>query len=140
MSEEYTGRVAATVVPRTDEERYFLVARRNDSGDWEFPGGKEHVDEDLLATADREMDEEFSIEVTAVESEPGYAWKGGGYDIIPVYAEHVYKDLEKAIDEELLTDHSEYIWIDTENLGTNLENAREKLGEEIKALEAFDLL
>ncbi|MFB6099861.1 MAG: NUDIX domain-containing protein [Candidatus Nanohalobium sp.] len=140
MSERYTGRVAATVIPRTGEERYFLVARRNDNGDWEFPGGKEHVDEDSLYTAEREMDEEFSIEVTAVKSKPDYIWKGGEYDIIPVYAEHMYRDMEKVIDEELLTDHSEYTWIDTENLGTNLENAREKLGEEIKALEAFDLL
>jgi 8-oxo-dGTP pyrophosphatase MutT (NUDIX family) len=140
MSEEYTGRVAATVVSRTSEGRYFLVSKREDNGDWEFPGGKQHTGESLKVTAEREMDEEFNLELKGVKASPEHSWKGGGHEIVPVLATHQEEDLEEEIEEDKRTDHTNHAWIDAKNLGANLENAREKLGEEIKGLEAFDLI
>lgn len=40
---DYTGRVAAVVIPRSDDEKEFLIAKRSDNGEWEFPGGKEDL-------------------------------------------------------------------------------------------------
>lgn len=140
MPETYTGRVAATVIPRTEEKRYFLAAKRNDSGEWEFPGGKQHVDEDLLTAAEREIKEEFSLEVKSIEAKPEDQWQGGGYDIVPVYATHDYTDLDKEIERKNMTDHAEHVWLDTQNLGSNLENPREELDDEIRGLEAFDFI
>jgi|GEM_PF-1762128 len=137
---KYTGKVAATVIPRTEKEEKFLIAKRSDNGDWEFPGGKQHIDESLTKTAEREIKEEFDLNVTGVEAKPEYCWNGGGYTIIPVLARHSYKDLENQIEESSMIDHDKHIYIHPNRLGSNLENAEEKLGKEIKALEAFDLL
>jgi len=72
--EKHTGKVAATVIPRTKEEKEFLVALRVDyeEEEWEFPGGKEEFNEDgnpegLKATAEREIKEELDIEIEAEE-------------------------------------------------------------------------
>lgn len=140
MSEEYTGKVAAVVIPKTSEEKEFLLAKRSDNGDWEFPGGKQHADESIEETGEREIQEEFNIEISAERARPEYSWKGGGYDIIPVYATHEYDNLNKILDDDEMTDHSTHEFIRPEKLGFNLEDAEEKLSKEIKALEAFNLL
>ena len=137
MSEGYTGKVAAVVIPRTSFEEEFLIAKRSDNGDWEFPGGKQHVDESIIETAEREIMEEFSLKISAQRSKPEYAWRGGGYDIVPVYATHDYANLEALINREKMTDHVEYRFIRSE---MDWEKAEEKLGEELKALEAFNVL
>lgn len=35
-----TRNVAAVVIPYSDNREKFLVAKRSDSREWEFPGGK----------------------------------------------------------------------------------------------------
>lgn len=137
---QYTGKVAAVVIPRTDEGLEYLVAKRADNGEWEFPGGKQEKGETVFETAEREIREEFSLEIEASRIKQSYSWKGGGYDIIPVLADHNYKDLENQLEQREMSDHSEHEWIRPEDLGNNLDSAREKLGEEIKALKAFDFL
>ncbi|MFB6199629.1 MAG: NUDIX domain-containing protein [Candidatus Nanohaloarchaea archaeon] len=137
---DHTGKVAATVIPRTEKERYVLAAKRNDNKKWEFPGGKQHRNETLPETAEREIKEELNLEIQATEAKPENSWKSGDYTIIPVYAQHSYKDLETVLEKPDITDHTEYTWLDTQNLGNNLKNARQKLGDEIKALEAYELI
>jgi 8-oxo-dGTP diphosphatase len=130
MPEEYTGKVAAVVISNNDGNKY-LIAKREDNGDWEFPGGKQHIDETLLKTAEREIREELGLEIEAKKSSENYSYRGGGYEIIPVLGEVVEEDFEIK-----LVDHSDYRWISPEKIGSleiDLENEK-------KCLEAFDLL
>lgn len=135
----HTDRVAAVVIPRTSKKEKYLVAKRVDNGNWEFPGGKENLDEELdrekgiLGTAEREIKEELNLDVRAKESNDDYIYKGGGYDIFPVYAVHIYDDADQYL--ELLEDHDDYKWIDPQNLPEDIE-----LEDEKNCLEAFDLL
>lgn len=130
----YTGRVAAVLIPRTFKEEKYLIARRSDNGDWEFAGGKEDLDEDsrILDTAKREIQEELNLEINPQESKEDYSYKGGVYEIIPVYARHGYEDADQHLE---LEDHNRYRWIDPENIPTDIE-----LGKEVKCLESFDLV
>ena len=126
---EYTGKVAATVITRTESREEFLLAKRSDTGKWEFPGGKQHREENILKTAEREIKEELDIEIEALEASPEDSYESGGYDILPVLATHSYPDINNEIK---LIDHSEYEWI----------NARDdKVPEdERNCLKAFDLV
>lgn len=129
---DYKGRVSAVVIPQTSEQNKYLVARRADTGDWEFPGGKKDPDQDdnLLDTAEREILEELSIEINAVKCREDYSYNGGGYEIVPVFADHNYADPDKYIE---LKDHTEFRWIKPESFSI-------ELGKEIKCLEAFNIL
>lgn len=130
MEEKYTGKVAAVVIPNNDCNEY-LIAKREDNGDWEFPGGKQHTDETLLETAEREIREELGLNIEAEKTAEKYSYRGGGYDIIPVLAEISEEDFKIE-----LIDHTDYRWIRPEKLGEleiDLENEK-------KCLEAFDLL
>lgn len=127
----YTGKVAAVVIPKSDKARRFLIAKRSDNGDWEFPGGKQHEDETLLETAEREIEEELDIEIKAEELSEEDSYRAGGYEIIPVFAEI----LEKHYNIELI-DHTDHRWIKpekVEEMSINLDNEK-------KCLEAFDLI
>ena len=130
MPKEYTGDVAAVVLSKEDSEAY-LIAKRSDNREWEFPGGKQHADETLLEAAEREIREELGFEVEAVEASKNFSYESGGYNIVPVYAEPE-KDFSISLKE-----HLEYRWIVPEELS---EDMRKELGEEILCLEAFDLL
>lgn len=127
--EEYTGKVAATVITRTDSREEFLLAKRSDTGEWEFPGGKQHREENILKTAEREIKEELDIEIKVLEASPKDSYESGGYIIVPVLATHSYSNVNNEIK---LTDHSEYEWI----------NARDDKvpKDERNCLEAFDLV
>ena len=130
MTEEYTGKVAAVVIPDLEGLKY-LIAKRDDNGDWEFPGGKQHTDENLLETAEREINEELGLKIEAKELSEAHSYRSGGYDIIPVLAENTEEDFEIE-----LVDHTDFRWIRPEELDEtkiNLENER-------NCLEAFDLL
>ena len=129
---DYTGKVAAVVIPRSEKEKEFLIAKRSDNSEWEFPGGKEdlEIDQDILETAEREIMEELDLDVDAKRSSENDSFKGGGYDIVPVYAKHSYSDPDTEIK---LVDHTDYKWINPMNSSLDLEN-------EIKCLEAFDIL
>jgi len=135
---DYTRRVAATVIPRTSKEEKFLITRRSDNGDWEFAGGKEDLDKELdqkkgiLGTAEREIEEELNLEINARDYNEDYLYKGGGYEIIPVYAKHNYNDADQHLE---LEDHDRYRWINPRNLPNDIE-----LGKELKCLKAFNLL
>lgn len=129
-SEEHTGKVAATVIPRTREGQEYLVTWRVDHGMWEFPGGKQKEDESLLQTAEREIEEELGLEIEAVETAER-SWEAGGYEIVPVLASHSYKDIEQQL--ELREDkHGKYRYIEPGNYSI-------ELGNEENCLEAFDL-
>lgn len=131
MAEEYTGKVAAVVLPQTDKNLEFLIAKRSDNGDWEFPGGKQHKDETLLETAEREIEEELGIKIYAEKASEQHSYRSGGYDIIPVFAEIVEEDFTVE-----LVDHTDYRWLRPEALGeidVELENEK-------KCLKAFDFL
>ena len=130
MSEEYTGDVAAVVISNGDSEAY-LIAKRADNNDWEFPGGKQHVDESLLEAAEREIREELDLEIKAIEASESFSYKSGGYRIVPVYAEPE-ENFSVSLEE-----HLEYRWIVPGEIGDEM---REELGDEVLCLEAFDLL
>lgn len=128
---DYTGKVAAAVISKTDKKERFLVAKRSDNGDWEFPGGKQHRDETILETAEREIEEELGIKINAEKASEQHSYRSGGYDIIPVFAEIVEQDFEIE-----LVDHTDYRWIKPEKLGEldiDLENEK-------KCLKAFSFL
>lgn len=135
----HTDRVAAVVIPRTSKEREYLIAKRSDNGDWEFPGGKEDLDKELdrqkgiLGTAEREIKEELNINVKSEKSKEDYSYRGGGYEIIPVYATHSYDDLDLHLD--FLEDHDKYRWITPQDLPDDIELENEK-----KCIEAFNLI
>ena len=130
MAEEYTGKVAATVIPNKKGLEY-LIAKREDNGDWEFPGGKQHTYETIKETAEREIMEELGLKVEAKKTSEKHSYRAGGYKIIPVLAEIVGEDFEIE-----LIDHTDYKWIRPEKMGEmeiNLENEK-------KCLEAFNLV
>jgi len=135
---DHTNRVAAVVIPKTSDEKKFLIAKRADNGNWEFPGGKEDLEKELdqekgiLGTAEREIKEEFNLEIKAQEYREDCSYKTGGYEIIPVYAIHSYENIDQHLK---LVDHDKYRWIDPENLPENIELKNEK-----KCLKAFNLL
>jgi len=136
---DHTNRVAAVVIPKTSDENKFLVAKRVDNGNWEFPGGKEDLEKEqdqekgILGTVEREIKEELNLDIDARESNEEYAYKAGGYEIIPVYATHSYEKIDQHL--ELLEEHDKYRWISPENLPKDIEFKNEK-----KCLEAFNLL
>lgn len=130
VPEEYTGKVAAVVIPDNSGNEY-LIAKREDNEDWEFPGGKQHTDETLLETAEREIREELDLKIETEKTAENHSYKGGGYDIIPVLAEISEEDFEIK-----LVDHTDYRWIRPEKLG----ELEIYLKNEKKCLEAFDLL
>jgi 8-oxo-dGTP diphosphatase len=131
MAENYTGKVAAVVIPQTDKNLEFLIAKRSDNGDWEFPGGKQHRDETILETAEREIEEELGIKINAEKASKQHSYRSGGYDIIPIFAEIVEEDFTVE-----LVDHTDYRWLRPEALGEiNVELENEK-----KCLKAFSFL
>jgi 8-oxo-dGTP pyrophosphatase MutT (NUDIX family) len=133
---EHTGRVAATVIPRTQEGSEYLVAWRVDHEMWEFVGGKEEYRENgdregLKETAEREIEEELGLEIEAEEVAEDYSWEAGGHEIVPVMASHDYTDIEEHL--ELREDkHGNHRYIEPENHEI-------ELGKERNCLEAFDL-
>ncbi|MFB6190523.1 MAG: NUDIX hydrolase [Candidatus Nanohaloarchaea archaeon] len=135
-SEEHTGRVAATVIPRTQKGEEYLVAWRVDHEMWEFVGGKEEYRENgapegLEETAEREIKEELGLDIEAEEVAGEYSWQAGGHEIVPVRATHGYQDIEEHL--ELREEkHGRYRYIDPENHDIDL-------GKERNCLEAFDL-
>ena len=131
MGETYTGKVAAVVIPKNDLRNRYLIAKRCDNGEWEFPGGKQHDGESILKTAEREIKEELSLKVNAKELSEEDAYRDGGYQIIPVMAEIIGKEFEVE-----LVDHTDYKWVkpkEVEALDLELEN-------EIKCLKAFNIV
>ena len=130
MSEKYTGKVAAVVISKEDSEAC-LIAKRSDNGEWEFPGGKQHVDETLIETAEREIREELGLEIEAFKISESFSYESGGYNIVPVHAE-AEKDFSISLE-----DHMEYRWIVPEKISDEMQ---QDLGDEILCLEAFDLL
>lgn len=67
---DYIG-VGVGAVIFNDEGKVFLAKRgrdvRNESGKWEFPGGGVEFGDTLVDTIVREMQEEFGIDIEAVE-------------------------------------------------------------------------
>ncbi len=126
---EYTGKVAATVIHDEQEDKV-LTARRADNGEWEFPGGKQHRDETIVETAEREIKEELGIQIEAQEASKKDSYRSDGYEIVPVYATKTKESYRIE-----LSDHTEYRWIDR----TDTEML-EKLGEETECMEAFNLI
>ena len=127
---DHTKNVAAVVIPYSDKGERFLIAKRSDNGDWEFPGGKEDLDRDnsILDTAEREILEELNIEIVAKKASKNNSYVSGGYNIVPVSAEHSYQDIDQNIE---LSDHEEYRWINPEKTGL-------ELGDELKCFGAFE--
>lgn len=112
----------------------FLIAKRltgdsNLIGYWEFPGGKVEKDEDEFHAIEREIYEEFGLEVIAKE----------------FLINNVYEYPTKIIDlslykceykngEFLLHDNSEYKWINKEDILTfNLAPADIPLAEYVRS-------
>jgi len=132
MKDQYTGKVAATVIYRGREEE-FLIAKRTDGYGWEFPGGKHEKGETLKQTAEREIKEELKLDIKASEVAEASSYMSKEWKIIPVYAKPRNTDFEDEIE---LTEHSEIKWIKPGKLKTyGLD-----LGIEKQCLEAFDLL
>lgn len=152
MSDNYkfdSKDVAATVI---EVSGHYIVARRSDNGDWEFPGGKFDRERDsnnekpgILNTAEREIREELDLDIEALEYSLEDSYMSGGYNIIPVKAEidtdkYDFTDQnlsrERVGEEILLEEHDDFRWYKpAEN-----EELAEKLDEELRCLEAFDLI
>lgn len=131
MADEYTGKVAAVVIPKPQTESKFLIAKREDNGDWEFPGGKQHTNENLQETAEREIREELGLEIEARKISEEDSYRSGDYEIVPIFAKIVKEDFRLE-----LTDHTDYRWIKPEEA----ENLDMDLGKEKRCLEAFNLI
>lgn len=130
MKVKYTGKVAATVIKHPEKDRY-LVAKRTDGHGWEFPGGKHEKGETINETAEREIQEELKIKVTAKKAAENHSYRSKEWEIIPVYAETEIRE----INEITLTEHSEIKWIKPENL----DSSEIDLDDEKSCLEAFNL-
>lgn len=137
-SERYTGKVAATAIPRTQKEEEYLIALRVDyeEEEWEFPGGKEEYDNDgnpegLKKTAEREIKEELGLEIEAEEVAEDYSWTVGDLEIVPVRSSHDYENADNHLKPKE-EKHGKSRWIDPQNHD-------ESLGKERRCLEAFDL-
>lgn len=127
-----TDRVTAVLIPKTPENNEYLIAKREDNGNWELPGGKEDSlkDSDLLATAEREIREKLNVVVEPVEYSEEHSFEKNGCTIIPVLSKHNYNDIGPHIK---LHDYTKYKWVDPEKMGKDFESEK-------KCFEAFDLL
>lgn len=105
--------VVAALIKKDDK---YLIAKRstgdpNVLGKWEFPGGKVKAEEDEKHAIEREINEEFELEIKAKEY------------IINNICEYPTKtidlrlyDCDYVSGEFNLHDHSEYTWVSKEEL------------------------
>lgn len=102
-------------------DKKIFIAKRNNGGDmggrWEFPGGKLQKGEDCISAIKREMQEEFGVKVEV------------GNHIVDSEFEHKNKKFILSAYEIKfphdgvtipfkLTEHSEYKWVDLEEIPT----------------------
>lgn len=105
-----------------NDSKQILIAHRNNFGQmasrWEFPGGKVEDDESDIDAIEREMYEEFGIKVFVKEKITSGNFihnnQESKLEVYLVIPEH-YGNLKKYI----LTEHSEYKWVDYKNIPTN---------------------
>lgn len=99
-----------------EKDNKYLIAKRstgdpNVFGKWEFPGGKVEPDEDEFHAIEREINEEFELEIKAnkflINSVCEYATK-----IVDL---RLY-DCNYISGKFNLHDHSEYNWVDKDEL------------------------
>ena len=100
--------VAAIIINRNNE--VMIAKRKTDKklgGLWEFPGGKMEVGETPEESLKRELKEEMSIDIKVKEyfGENIYNYDDKPIRLIAYICEIVKGDI-------VLTDHSEYKWID----------------------------
>lgn len=106
-------RVVAALINNNDK---VLIARRstgdpNVLGKWEFPGGKVEQNEDEKHAIEREIKEEFELEIKAKEyiTNNAYEYPTKTIDLRLYSCEYVSGEFH-------LHDHSEYAWVDKNKL------------------------
>lgn len=105
--------VVAAVI--TNENNEILIARRaahkSQAGKWEFPGGKVEKGEDHKTALQRELKEEFSIEVEIREyiGEESFCYPECSINLIAYRSKKISGDFN-------LTDHDTIEWILPSNL------------------------
>ncbi len=99
-----------------EKDNKFLIAKRS-TGDpnvlnkWEFPGGKVEPDEDEKHAIEREIKEEFELEIKANDylTNNIYDYPKKTVDLRLYSCEYISGDFN-------LHDHSEYKWVEKDNL------------------------
>lgn len=108
-----TIKVVAAIIENDNQE--ILCALRSPSMSlpnmWEFPGGKVEKDEDLHAALEREIAEEFSCKIKALDmfNENLHDYDTFTVNLITLKAKLVEEDL-------ILTEHSKIVWLKRGNL------------------------
>lgn len=96
-----------------------FIAKRQNVGDmggrWEFPGGKIDAEEDCATTIQREMMEEFSVEVEVGEKIASTTFYHKNKEcFLDAFFVHLKEDgLSRRF---VLTEHTDYRWADIEEI------------------------
>lgn len=92
-----------------------LIAHRNPVGQmggrWEFPGGKREENENDEQAIVREFGEEFGVNVTVGEKITETQFEHNGKTVL-LHAYRIFVPHDGMQTEYVLTEHSEYKWID----------------------------
>ena len=122
--------VVAALIKKDDK---YLIAKRstgdsNVLGKWEFPGGKVRPNEDEKSAIEREIKEEFELEIKAKEYviNSVFEYPAKTVDLRLYSCDYISGEFH-------LHDHSEYRWVDKNDLlKYDLCSADIKLAEHIK--------
>ncbi len=102
-----------------------ILLAQKPSGDWEFPGGKQHIDETLLQCAEREIAEELGLVIKAekaLEIRHVVSAKESHFELILVKCQWISGEIaltehlaarwfsSKEIDYLLLSDGDRVLW------------------------------
>lgn len=108
----------ACIVYSQEKNKIFIAKRMpigKMGGKWEFPGGKLEADEDAETAIIREMQEEFSVNVS-VGTKVGETTFFHFDDQVLLEAYEVSFEHDGIEKKFMLTEHTEYKWVDIESI------------------------
>jgi len=98
--------------------KVFIAKRQNKgamAGRWEFPGGKIEEGEDYTSAIKREMREEFSVDVDVGPQIAQASFEHNGKDcqVTAFFVSFAHDGIKQPF---LLSEHTDYKWIDIEEI------------------------
>ncbi|WP_407396893.1 (deoxy)nucleoside triphosphate pyrophosphohydrolase [Treponema sp.] len=103
-----------------NQEGKVLIAHRNPTGQmgnrWEFPGGKVEDGEEETVGIVREFQEEFGVEVKVGEYIADAEFEHNGKKRL-LHAYRIYVPHDGMTERYVLTEHTEYRWVDLAEIG-----------------------